>query len=332
MNQTLGLYLLETLPELDINAPEYALNLLSLIEAILEHPAAILKAQVNHKKSELIADLKNEGVDFDRRMELLDEVTYPMPGKEFIYTTFNRFIAKHPWIKSEFIRPKSIAREMFTDFYSFEDYIHRYKLERSEAILLRHLSEVYKVLSQTVPPAAKTPEVIEAEHYLRDHLTRVDSSLIDEWEAMRHPTESKPTPSPDEQPRRQSPAEFTRRAHHACLELIKCLAHNHLDTFLSRISPTSPDGTRWTRAHLETILESYDADHFDICLDPEARNKKHFKITQNATTWNTSLTICDPDGLNDWTLDVLISSDTSNPDSDNDELPITLCHLGPISD
>ncbi|MGB0327110.1 MAG: DEAD/DEAH box helicase [Akkermansiaceae bacterium] len=185
MNQALGLYLLDTIPRLDSAEPDHVVNVISLIEAILEDPRAILRKQVDKEKAALIAKMKEEGYDFDDRMEALEEVEHPKPGKEFIYVTYNEFVLKHPWAKEAGVRPKSIAREMVESGSSFEDYIKTYGLERSEAILLRHLSEVFKVLVQTVPPTMKTEELIDVEEYLGEIVRGIDSSLIDEWEKLR---------------------------------------------------------------------------------------------------------------------------------------------------
>lgn len=185
MNQALGLYLIETIPQLDPEESDFPLNVLSLIEAILEDPTAVLRKQLDKIKSELIAELKADGVDYDDRMDALEEVEHPKPGKEFIYTTYNEFVTKNPWAKEAGVRPKSIAREMVESWQSFENYIKTYGLERSEAILLRHLSEVYKVLAQTVPPTLKNEALLEAESFLRKTVSEVDSSLIDEWEKLK---------------------------------------------------------------------------------------------------------------------------------------------------
>ncbi len=185
MNQALGLYLIDTLPKLDPEEPDHVVKVISLIEAILEDPTAVLRKQVDKEKAVLIARLKEEGVDYEDRMEALEEVEHPKPGKEFIYATYNEFVARHPWAREAGVRPKSIAREMIEDGSTFEDYIKNYGLERSEAVLLRHLSEVYKVLVQTVPEAMKTEDLLEVEQHLRTMLRGVDSSLIDEWEKLR---------------------------------------------------------------------------------------------------------------------------------------------------
>src|SRR4029077_17185303 len=134
-----------------------------------------------------MAEMKAEGVEYDQRMEELEKLEYPKPKREFVYATFNAFAERHPWVGQENIRPKSIVREMFEQFRSFADYIKDYELQRAEGLLLRHLSSVHKVLTQTVPDAAKNESVREMELYLAAMLRQVDSSLLDEWEKMRDP-------------------------------------------------------------------------------------------------------------------------------------------------
>ncbi len=185
MHQTLGLYLLEALPQLDPEDGDYALNVLSLVEAIVEDPGAVLRKQVDRAKAELVAELKAEGVAYEERMERLMEVEHPKPGKEFIYATYNEFVAKHPWAKEAGVRPKSVAREMAERHESFEDYVKRYGLERSEGVLLRYLSEVWKVVEQTLPPALRNDELDAVAEFLEREVRGTDSSLLDEWRRLR---------------------------------------------------------------------------------------------------------------------------------------------------
>jgi superfamily II RNA helicase len=187
MDQTLSLYLLETLPQVDPAQADYALVVLTLVESILENPEIILRRQLDKIKGQAVAQMKLDGLDYDRRMEELEKLEHPKPNREFIYTTFNAFADKHPWVGQENIRPKSIAREMFETFRSFSDYVRDYELQRSEGLLLRHLNSVYKVLAQTVPDQAKNDQLREMELYLATMLRQVDSSLLDEWEKMRDP-------------------------------------------------------------------------------------------------------------------------------------------------
>ena len=187
LHQTLSLWLLDTLPLLDRASPTYAVDVLTLCESIVEDPDAILRQQVSKLKGELVAELKAAGVEYDERMEKLEQVEYPKPLREFVYDTFNRFAAAHPWIEGENIRPKSIAREMFERYQSFAEHVRDYGLERMEGLLLRHLSQTWKVLSQTVPESCKTEEVLEMETYFRELIRGIDSSLLEEWEKLRNP-------------------------------------------------------------------------------------------------------------------------------------------------
>ena len=151
MDQTLSLYLLETLPLLDAESPDYALDVLTLVESILENPELILRRQLDRIKDRAVAQMKADGIEYEQRMEELEKLEYPKPLRDFVYDTFNAFADRHPWVGEENIRPKSIAREMFENFRSFAEYVLDYELQRSEGLLLRHLNSVYKVLSQTVP-------------------------------------------------------------------------------------------------------------------------------------------------------------------------------------
>src|SRR5262249_24600425 len=106
---------------------------------------------------------------------------------EFVYDTFNAFVRKHPWVGQENIRPKSVARDMIERYCSFHDYIREYGLMRSEGVLLRYLSQAYKVLLQTVPEALRSDEVEDIIEHLGAMLRAVDSSLLDEWASLREP-------------------------------------------------------------------------------------------------------------------------------------------------
>jgi hypothetical protein len=304
MNQALGLYLLEAIPQLDREAPDDALNVLSLIEAILEDPNAVLRKQVDRLKSELIGKLKAEGVEYDERMEQLDKVEHPKPGKEFIYATYNEFVTGNPWAKEASVRPKSVAREMFENWHSFEDYVKSYGLERSEAVLLRHLSEVYKVLAQTVPPAMKTEELEEAETFFREILRGVDSSLLDEWEKLRNPDYVPPEELPIEQrravPLTRNRAAFTRTVRGAVFDFVKELSRGRWDEALAMVHTDD-----WSADQLANRIEEYhEYGHGLIRMDPEARNTKHFRIDEipGRRAWRVEQVLVDTEEMNDWSV------------------------------
>ncbi len=323
MNQALGLYLIDALPQLEFESPEYSVNVISLVEAILENPEVILRKQCDLLKGELIGKLKNEGVEYEDRMLQLEEVEWPKPGKDFIYDTFNAFVAGRPWMAEGNVRPKSIAREMFENWQSFEDYVKTYGLERSEAVLLRHLSEVYKVLSQTVPPAMKTPEVLEVETFLEDILRSVDSSLLDEWEKLRNPeyvpVADRPPAERQAQPFTRNKPAFTRALRNAVFDVVKALSHGKFEDLFERIEPQDSDGLAWNRERLLALTDDYFADHERIRLDPEARNTKHTRIedlsAEGLRKWSCEQTLIDPEDDNDWSMRFTVDLDRSDAEA-----------------
>ncbi len=298
LNQALATYLIEAVPQLDATDPVYPLNVISLAEAIVEDPAQVLRKQVDKMKDKLVAEMKADGVEYDQRMDALEQVEHPKPGKEFIYATYNEFALKNPWAKEASVRPKSIAREMFEDYSSFEDYIKKYGLEKSEAILLRHLSEVYKILAQTVPPNLKTPEVEEAEEFFGEIIRTTDSSLIDAWEKLRNPEEPKETKAP--KPEREIP--YTRNkpallkaTRGLIFQFIKSLSHGSVEHALSLVK------SEQTTAQVQESLTSYEEARGPMRLDPEARNHKHTHIQElpEKSIWIIQQTLVDQEDTND---------------------------------
>jgi len=311
LNQALGLWLLDALPQLDEDDPRHALNVLSLVEAILENPDVILRKQTEQERDRLYRRLKEEGAGYDELMERLAEVEWPMPGREFIYDTFNEFVRRNPWIRDDAIRPKSIAREMFDEYLDFPGYIRKYKLERSEGVLLRHLSEVYKVLSQTVPPAARSADVAEAEAFFEDIVRGVDASLLDEWEQLRDPAydpedarraRAAETRQREAVPLTRRKAEFDKAVRSAVHGFLKALRDHQWDRALEFIQPADPRGEPWNPPRLQAALEPYLAEFPPFLLDPEARNARHTHLATGPDPGLHQLTqtLVDPDHALFW--------------------------------
>jgi superfamily II RNA helicase len=183
----LSLFLVEAIAGLDPAHPDYALDLLSLVESVLEDPTIVLRRQLDVLKTELLDRLKADGVSYEERMNRLDELTPPQPQAEYLFAVFERFRELHPWVGGDMVKPKSVGREMVEGWLDFSDYVKRYGLQRFEGVLLRYLSQLYRTLDQNVPDAAKTEEVLDLLGFFRSMLERVDTSLIEEWEGLRHP-------------------------------------------------------------------------------------------------------------------------------------------------
>jgi superfamily II RNA helicase len=322
MDQALSLYLLETIPLLDEEQETHALDLLTLVESILENPELILRRQLDKVKGKAVAEMKAEGLDYDQRMEKLQELEYPKPLRDFVYSTFNAFADRHPWVGEENIRPKSIAREMFEGFRSFSDYVQEYDLERAEGLLLRHLNGVYKVLSQTVPDAAKTEAVLDMEVYLRDMLRQVDSSLLEEWERMRdagyspaEPREELRPPRPEEPPdvTRDTRA-FTAAVRNRLFEFLRAWSAGKDELALETIDvPRGAEGEPWTPERLQAAREGHRVEHGPLRFDPEARNARHTHVepAEDGARWRVQQMLVDTEGLNDWVLETDVDLDAS---------------------
>jgi superfamily II DNA or RNA helicase len=327
LNHALSLYLIDALPLLDPNSPNYAVDVMTLCESILENPDIILRRQLDKVKTEAMNAMKAEGVPFEERIAKLEELEYPKPNRDFIYNTFNDFAALHPWVGQDNIRPKSIVREMFENFRSFADYVHDYDLHRAEGVLLRHLSSVHKVLAQTVPEGAKTEAVLEMESWLAGILRGTDSSLLDEWERLRNPnwkpTEEKVEEAPDIT---RNKREFTALIRTEIFRFLRPLAMNNFDVALAALG-TGAIG--WTVDKIRSAMEEYSLDHERIRLDNEARNGRHTYTvpSDDLQTWLVHQVLVDPEDLNDWQVEFSVDLRQAREDG---KPSLVLLGIGPV--
>jgi superfamily II RNA helicase len=333
LHQALSLYLIDTLPLLNRESPDYLFDVLTLCEAIVEDPDQILRRQVDKQKTLKIEEWKAAGIPYEERMAKLEEVEHPKPLREFLYESFNAFAAAHPWVEQENVRPKSIAREMFERYMSFADYIREYGLERSEGLLLRHLMQAWKVLAQTVPDTAKTPEVVEMEDYFRELIRGIDSSLLDEWEKLRNPDfvaaelEGKPV-RPASFDITRDVAAFRRLVRTAILGFLQDAASRDWESASERLAPAvagvaDPGSAFLTESR--RIEKEFDA-YFDACgrfrLDPEGRNAKHTHWDElnveggmRNAEWQVAQVLADTEEQNDWEARFTVLLDQSRTEN-----------------
>ena len=126
LNQPLSPFALAAIELLDPDdAPDaagtghYALDVVSVIEATLDDPRPVLSQQQFLARGEAVAAMKREGIEYDQRMELLEEVTYPKPLDELLEQSFEVFASSQPWVRDFELSPKSVVRDMFERALSF---------------------------------------------------------------------------------------------------------------------------------------------------------------------------------------------------------------------
>ena len=166
------------------------LDVLSVIESTLDDPRQVLSAQQFRARGEAVAQMKADGVEYEERMELLDDVTYPKPLQDVLEAAYDIYRRGHPWVLDYSLSPKSVVRDMYERALTFPEYVAFYGLARSEGLVLRYLAEAYKALRQTVPDEAKTEELTDLIEWLGEIVRQVDSSLLDEWERLRNPSDA----------------------------------------------------------------------------------------------------------------------------------------------
>ena len=317
IHHALALYLIDTVKLVDPHSENYALDILTLAESIAENPELILRRQLDRIKTEKMAEMKMEGIEYEERIAELEKLEYPKPNREFIYETFNEFAAKHPWIGQDNIRPKSIAREMFEGYMTFDEYVREYDLQRSEGLLLRYISEVYKVLVQTVPAAAKDDLMAEIIDYLGIIVRQVDSTLLDEWEKLKRSGEEGGLSVTSNQPAALEEFDITRSKHgfsvairNEAFQYIKALAQDRLQIIVDFCKAVQFDQP-WTVDKLRESVALYREDHIGPLTDRRAREKGLFFLKDDPNTLICEQILCDEDGHNDWKFTFSVDVDGS---------------------
>jgi superfamily II RNA helicase len=300
--QALGLYVVDAVERLARESPSYALDVLTLVEAIVEDPEVILRAQVDKLKGQKVAELKAAGVEYEERMLELDKVEHPKPNLEFLNESFAAFAGEHPWVSREVLKPKSIAREMLESLQSFSGYIKEYGLARSEGLLLRYLTEVYKTLVQSIPELARSAELEELIETLGVLVRGVDSSLLDEWERLKNPAYV-PSETAEIEPARdditQNTRVFTALIRNLLFSILRALQDRDYDTVLdlaeAGLSPLSA-------ADLERAMRPFFEEGSAIQLDAQGRSPQNTQVSQGAEYWEVNQAILVNDEISEYAV------------------------------
>ena len=307
LNQPLSPFALAAFELLDAEAPTYSLDMISIVEATLDDPRPVLSGQQFLARGEAVAAMKRDGIEYDERMTLLEEVTHPKPLDELLSYAFNTYKLSQPWIADFELRPKSVVRDMYERAMSFGEFIAFYKLARSEGVVLRYLSDAYRAARQTIPDEAKTEDLLDLIEWLGELVRQVDSSLLDEWEEMIHPDLAAHEagahavlPPPPKRLTTNVRAfrilvrnELFRRVQLAALEQYDALGE--LD------AASGFDADAWAAA-----MDGYFAEHDEVLTGADARGSGLLILDEGASVWTARQIFDDPAGDHDWGISATV--------------------------
>jgi superfamily II RNA helicase len=279
----------------------YALDVLSIIESTLDNPRQILSAQQFRARGEAVAAMKADGIEYEARMELLDDVTWPKPLEDVLEAGYEIYRRGHPWVGDYEVSPKAVVRDMFERAMTFPEYVQFYSLSRSEGVVLRYLADAYKALRQTVPDEAKSEELIDLIEWLGELIRQVDSSLVDEWEKLTNPDPESLELKAQPKTLTSNTRAFRVLVRNALFRRVTLAALEHYDE-LGALD--AADG--WNAAAWEEALGEYFEVHDEIGTGPDARGPAMLILDEGKTAWTVRQIFDDPAGDHDWGISATV--------------------------
>jgi superfamily II RNA helicase len=296
LNQPLSPLALAAIGLLDRTSPDYPLDVLSVIEATLDNPRQVLSAQQFKARGEAVAAMKAEGIEYDERMNLLEDVTYPKPQADLLEAAYNIYRQGHPWVADHELSPKSVARDLYERAMTFTEFVGFYGLARSEGLVLRYLADAYKAMRQTVPEEARTEELADLIEWLGETVRQVDRSLIDEWEKLRNPVEEAEHLAADRPPAvTTNKRAFRVLVRNALFRRVELAALRRWADLGELDAADGWDADAWADA-----LEPYFDEHDEIGTGADARGPGMLIIEELTDEWRVRQIFDDPERDHDW--------------------------------
>lgn len=222
-----------------------------------------------------MAEMKADGVEYDERIERLQDVTWPKPLEDVLEPAFAQYCEAVPWARDFALSPKSVLRDMVETASDFKEYIGRYGIARSEGLLLRYLSEAYRALDRTVPQDKRDERLEDIISWLGLVVRSVDSSLVDEWSAAgsAEGVDVAPPEAADEvvHDRRA----LTLLVRNALFARVRLAAFDDTDA-LGRLDAD----WGWRAPVWRQALDRFHEEHEDILLDADARSTAFYSIDE----------------------------------------------------
>ncbi|WP_213815149.1 RNA helicase [Glaciihabitans sp. dw_435] len=303
--------LLDPDPAKSAGTGNYALDMISVIEATLDDPRPVISQQQFQARGEAVAAMKSEGIEYDQRMELLEQIVHPQPLKELLDEAFVTYSATQAWIADFELRPKSVVRDLYERAMTFADYTGYYKLARSEGLVLRYLSDAYRAARQTIPDEAKTEDLLDIIEWLGELVRQVDSSLLDEWEALTNPNAAEADGTPILPPAPPgvvtNPRAFRVLVRNELFRRVQLAALDKIDELGELDAAAGFDADAWADA-----LDAYFELHDDIGTNGDARSSAMLMIDEGPTQWTVRQIFADPEKDHDWGISAIVDLAESN--------------------
>lgn len=301
LNQALSPFAVAALELLDRESPTYALDVLSVIESTLDDPGKVLDAQKFKARGDAVQQMKMNGVEYEERMALLDNVTYPKPLAELLFAAYDSYRVHHPWIADFRLSPKSVARDLSERAMTFVEFVNHYGLARSEGVVLRYLSDAYKALERTVPDDAKTEDLLDLTEWLGELVRQVDSSLLDEWEQLQNPDEEAQPVDDRPRPVTANARAFRVLVRNALFRRVELAAARRYDELGELDVDSGWPADRWREA-----LGAYFDEHHSIGIGPESRGPQYFIVDAQRGAWTVRQIFDDPAAEHEWGINATV--------------------------
>jgi hypothetical protein len=194
---------------------------------------------------------------------------------------------------------------------TFREFVHTYGLTRSEGAVLRYLSDAVRALRSGVPAAARTDEVTDLVEWLGELVRQVDSSLLDEWEALTNPDtgaiEEVAVPARP-RPLTGNERAFTAMVRNALFHRVQLWARRRWYDLGELDGGSGWDADRWGE-----VVRAYFAEHDEVGTGADARGPALLVVDKSEPRlWRVRQIIDDPAGDHDWGLDVAVDLDASD--------------------
>ncbi len=307
LNQPLSTFALAAIDLLDPESPTYVLDIISALEATLEDPRPVLSAQRHAARGVAVAEMKADGIEYDERMELLEEVTHPQPLAELLDAAYEMYRRGHPWVADHQLSPKSVVRDMWERAMTFGEYVALYSLTRSEGVLLRYLGDAFRALRTGVPATARTEALDDVVEWLGELVRQTDSSLLDEWEQLTSPdlagTGAGPAvrPEPADRPVTANVRAFRVLVRNALFRRVELAARRRWDSLGELDGHSGWDAGAWEQA-----LAGYYAEHDRLGDGADARGPHLLVVTEEPGRWTVRQIFDDPAGHHDWGISAVV--------------------------